>query len=81
MTQLGYFDENDKENYNSTSRLGNIDRRKAATMRECRRLRKVNEAFDLVKKRTCSNPHQRLPKVGTLPGAIEYIDKLENMHS
>uniref|UniRef100_A0AC35TL53 BHLH domain-containing protein n=1 Tax=Rhabditophanes sp. KR3021 TaxID=114890 RepID=A0AC35TL53_9BILA len=79
MTQPGYFDEDDEENYNSTSGLGNIDRRKAATMRERRRLRKVNEAFDLVKKRTCPNPHQRLPKVEILRGAIEYINKLENM--
>lgn len=41
-----------------------VDRRKAATMRERRRLRKVNEAFDVLKRRTCANPNQRLPKVG-----------------
>uniref|UniRef100_A0A0K0D4Z6 Myoblast determination protein 1 homolog n=1 Tax=Angiostrongylus cantonensis TaxID=6313 RepID=A0A0K0D4Z6_ANGCA len=40
-----------------------VDRRKAATMRERRRLRKVNEAFEIVKQRTCPNPNQRLPKV------------------
>lgn len=40
-----------------------VDRRKAATMRERRRLRKVNEAFEVVKQRTCANPNQRLPKV------------------
>ncbi|RCN26047.1 Helix-loop-helix DNA-binding domain protein [Ancylostoma caninum] len=40
-----------------------MDRRKAATMRERRRLRKVNEAFEIVKQRTCPNPNQRLPKV------------------
>ncbi|KIH44273.1 Helix-loop-helix DNA-binding domain protein, partial [Ancylostoma duodenale] len=39
-----------------------MDRRKAATMRERRRLRKVNEAFEIVKQRTCPNPNQRLPK-------------------
>ncbi|KAI6183434.1 BHLH domain-containing protein [Aphelenchoides bicaudatus] len=55
------------------------DRRKAATMRERRRLRKVNEAFEVVKQRTCQNPNQRLPKVEILRGAIEYITKLENM--
>ncbi len=38
-------------------------RRKAATMRERRRLRKVNEAFEILKRRTCRNPAQRLPKV------------------
>lgn len=32
-------------------------------MRERRRLRKVNEAFEVVKARTCQNPQQRLPKV------------------
>ena len=58
-----------------------VDRRKAATMRERRRLRKVNEAFEVVKQRTCSNPNQRLPKVEILRGAIEYITKLENMLS
>ncbi len=41
-----------------------VDRRKAATMRERRRLRKVNEAFEVLKRRTCANPSQRLPKVG-----------------
>jgi hypothetical protein len=48
-------------------------------MRERRRLRKVNEAFEVVKQRTCPNPNQRLPKVEILRGAIEYITKLENM--
>uniref|UniRef100_A0A7E4VXF8 Myoblast determination protein 1 homolog n=1 Tax=Panagrellus redivivus TaxID=6233 RepID=A0A7E4VXF8_PANRE len=56
-----------------------LDRRKAATMRERRRLRKVNEAFEVVKQRTCSNPNQRLPKVEILRGCIEYITKLEDM--
>lgn len=56
-----------------------MERRKAATMRERRRLRKVNDAFEIVKLRTCPNPAQRLPKVEILRGAIEYITKLENL--
>ncbi|CAK5104744.1 unnamed protein product [Meloidogyne enterolobii] len=59
-----------------------VERRKAATMRERRRLRKVNDAFEVVKARTCPNPHQRLPKVSKveiLRGAIEYINMLEHL--
>ncbi|UMM16116.1 hypothetical protein L5515_013268 [Caenorhabditis briggsae] len=56
-----------------------LDRRKAATMRERRRLRKVNEAFEVVKQRTCPNPNQRLPKVEILRSAIDYINTLERM--
>lgn len=56
-----------------------IDRRKAATLRERRRLRKVNEAFELLKRRTCNNPGQRLPKVEILRSAIEYIEYLEEL--
>lgn len=56
-----------------------VDRRKAATLRERRRLRKVNEAFEALKRRTCSNPNQRLPKVEILRNAIEYIESLEEM--
>ncbi|KAL1489448.1 hypothetical protein ABEB36_014341 [Hypothenemus hampei] len=56
-----------------------IDRRKAATLRERRRLRKVNEAFELLKRRTCNNPSQRLPKVEILRSAIEYIEYLEEI--
>ncbi|KAI1721904.1 helix-loop-helix DNA-binding domain-containing protein [Ditylenchus destructor] len=56
-----------------------LERRKAATMRERRRLRKVNDAFEVVKMRTCCNPNQRLPKVEILRGAIDYITKLENL--
>ena len=52
-----------------------VDRRKAATMRERRRLRKVNEAFEKLKRRTCANPSQRLPKVEILRNAIEYIGR------
>ncbi|CAF1440278.1 unnamed protein product [Adineta ricciae] len=56
-----------------------VDRRKAATIRERRRLRKVNEAFDILKRRTCSNPTQRLPKVEILRNAIDYIENLEDL--
>uniref|UniRef100_A0A1I7UMH3 Myoblast determination protein 1 homolog n=1 Tax=Caenorhabditis tropicalis TaxID=1561998 RepID=A0A1I7UMH3_9PELO len=56
-----------------------LDRRKAATMRERRRLRKVNEAFEVVKQRTCQNASQRLPKVEILRSAIDYINTLERM--
>ena len=51
-----------------------VDRRKAATMRERRRLRRVNEAFEELKKRTCPNPNQRLPKIEILRHAIDYIE-------
>ena len=56
-----------------------VDRRKAATLRERRRLRKVNEAFEVLKKRTCPNPNQRLPKVEILRNAIDYIESLEDL--
>lgn len=56
-----------------------VDRRKAATMRERRRLRKVNEAFETLKKHTSNNPNQRLPKVEILRNAIEYIESLEDL--
>ncbi|XP_014239548.1 myogenic-determination protein [Cimex lectularius] len=59
-----------------------VDRRKAATLRERRRLRKVNEAFEVLKRRTSANPTQRLPKVEILRNAIEYIESLEDiLHS
>ncbi|KAJ8688013.1 hypothetical protein QAD02_023808, partial [Eretmocerus hayati] len=54
-----------------------VDRRKAATLRERRRLRKVNEAFEVLKRRTSDNPNQRLPKVEILRNAIDYIESLE----
>ncbi|XP_040886075.1 myogenic factor 6 isoform X2 [Toxotes jaculatrix] len=41
------------------------DRRKAATLRERRRLKKINEAFDALKRKTVANPNQRLPKVSS----------------
>ena len=40
---------------------------------------KVNEAFESLKRRTCNNPGQRLPKVEILRNAIEYIEALEDM--
>ncbi|XP_073515672.1 myoblast determination protein 1 [Phyllobates terribilis] len=55
----------------------NADRRKAATMRERRRLSKVNEAFETLKRCTSSNPNQRLPKVEILRNAISYIESLQ----
>jgi hypothetical protein len=56
-----------------------VDRRKAATMRERRRLKRVNEAFEILKRRTCPNPSQRLPKVEILRNAMEYIENLEDL--
>ncbi|KAG7456134.1 hypothetical protein MATL_G00248610 [Megalops atlanticus] len=55
------------------------DRRKAATLRERRRLRKINEAFETLKKKTVSNPSQRLPKVEILRSAISYIERLQDL--
>ncbi|XP_054626763.1 myoblast determination protein 1 homolog [Dunckerocampus dactyliophorus] len=53
------------------------DRRKAATMRERRRLSKVNDAFETLKRCTSANPNQRLPKVEILRNAIHYIESLQ----
>lgn len=39
----------------------------------------MNEAFELLKRRTCNNPGQRLPKVEILRSAIEYIEYLEEV--
>ncbi|XP_032367700.1 myoblast determination protein 1 homolog [Etheostoma spectabile] len=55
----------------------NADRRKAATMRERRRLGKVNDAFETLKRCTSANPNQRLPKVEILRNAISYIESLQ----
>ncbi|XP_041640851.1 myoblast determination protein 1 homolog [Cheilinus undulatus] len=55
------------------------DRRKAATMRERRRLSKVNDAFETLKRCTASNPNQRLPKVEILRNAISYIESLQEL--
>lgn len=53
------------------------DRRKAATMRERRRLSRVNDAFETLKRCTTSEPEQRLPKVEILRNAISYIESLQ----
>uniref|UniRef100_A0A7N8X4X0 Myogenic factor 6 n=1 Tax=Mastacembelus armatus TaxID=205130 RepID=A0A7N8X4X0_9TELE len=55
------------------------DRRKAATLRERRRLKKINEAFDALKRKTVANPNQRLPKVEILRSAINYIERLQDL--
>ncbi|XP_049617511.1 myogenic factor 6 isoform X1 [Syngnathus scovelli] len=55
------------------------DRRKAATLRERRRLKKINEAFDALKKKTVANPNLRLPKVAILRSAIGYIERLQEL--
>ncbi|KAK1159824.1 hypothetical protein AOXY_G21249 [Acipenser oxyrinchus oxyrinchus] len=57
----------------------NADRRKAATMRERRRLSKVNDAFESLKRCTSTNPNQRLPKVEILRNAISYIESLQTL--
>lgn len=57
----------------------NADRRKAATMRERRRLGKVNDAFETLKRCTSTNPNQRLPKVEILRNAISYIESLQTL--
>lgn len=56
-----------------------MDRRKAATMRERRRLKKVNQAFETLKRCTTTNPNQRLPKVEILRSAISYIERLQDL--
>ncbi|XP_029428472.1 myogenin [Rhinatrema bivittatum] len=58
-----------------------MDRRRAATLREKRRLKKVNEAFEALKRSTLLNPNQRLPKVEILRSAIQYIERLQALLS
>ncbi|XP_077195028.1 myogenic factor 5 [Paroedura picta] len=55
------------------------DRRKAATLRERRRLQKVNEAFEALKRCSAASPAQRLPKVEILRSAIRYIGSLQRL--
>lgn len=43
------------------------------------KLKKVNEAFEVLKRCTSTNPNQRLPKVEILRNAIEYIENLEDL--
>lgn len=56
-----------------------VDRRRAATMRERRRLKKVNQAFEALRRCTSANPSQRLPKVEILRNAIQYIESLQDL--
>ncbi|XP_057710094.1 myogenic factor 5 [Corythoichthys intestinalis] len=56
-----------------------VDRRRAATMRERRRLKKVNHAFEALRRCTSANPGQRLPKVEILRNAIHYIESLQEL--
>ncbi|CAI9612269.1 unnamed protein product, partial [Staurois parvus] len=60
-------------------KTSSADRRRAATMRERRRLSKVNEAFETLKRCTSPNPNQRLPKVEILRNAIRYIESLQSL--
>ena len=65
-------------------RSARVDRRHAATMRERKRLRRVNEAFEILRRRTSTSPGggggaQRLPKVEILRNAIAYIESLEKI--
>ncbi|NWW51295.1 MYF6 factor, partial [Pedionomus torquatus] len=53
------------------------DRRKAATLRERRRLKKINEAFEALKRRTVANPNQRLPK--RLQDLLHRLDQQDKM--
>ncbi|XP_064198506.1 myogenic factor 5 [Anguilla rostrata] len=58
------------------------DRRRAATVRERRRLKKVNHAFEAL--RRCSTapgggPAQRLAKVEILRNAIQHIEQLQEL--
>jgi len=55
------------------------DRRRNATLRERRRLKRVNEAYDGLKKCAVRNPSQRLPKVQILRAAIHRIEQLQRM--
>ena len=48
-------------------------------MRERRRLKKVNQAFETLKRCTTTNPNQRLPKVEILRNAIRYIESLQEL--
>ncbi|XP_014388905.1 PREDICTED: LOW QUALITY PROTEIN: myogenin [Myotis brandtii] len=67
--------------YERTELSVSVDRRRAATLREKRRLKKVNEAFEALKRSTLLNPNQRLPKVEILRSAIQYIERLQALLS
>ncbi|CAG5099545.1 Oidioi.mRNA.OKI2018_I69.XSR.g16574.t1.cds [Oikopleura dioica] len=55
------------------------DRRRNATLRERRRLKRVNEAYDGLKRCAVRNPSQRLPKVQILRAAIQRIEQLQQI--
>ncbi|KAJ8032608.1 Myoblast determination protein 1-like A [Holothuria leucospilota] len=55
------------------------EKRRAATQRERRRLCKVNAAFEILKRKTCTDAERRLPKVTILRSAIRYIEKLQTI--
>lgn len=55
------------------------DQRHAATVRERNRLKKVNEAYEILKKASTLDPEQKLSKVDILRNAIEYIESLEDI--
>ncbi|XP_041971148.1 transcription factor SUM-1 [Aricia agestis] len=54
-----------------------VDRRKAATLRERRRLRKVNAAFEELRVRARAGSG-RLPKLEILRAAIQHIERLQS---
>uniref|UniRef100_A0A8C4WUC6 BHLH domain-containing protein n=1 Tax=Eptatretus burgeri TaxID=7764 RepID=A0A8C4WUC6_EPTBU len=60
-------------------KASSAERRRAATLRERRRLRRVNEAFEALKRCCSGNPHQRLAKVEILRNAIGYIEALQGV--
>jgi len=62
------------------------ERRRAATGRERRRLRRLNAAFDVLRQRTCRHvidhsvtPRHRLSKLDVLRRTISYIEHLEHL--
>ncbi|KPP62169.1 hypothetical protein Z043_119656 [Scleropages formosus] len=44
-----------------------------------RRLTKINDAFEVLKKKTVENPSWRLPKVEILRSTISYIETLQDL--
>ncbi|XP_066490597.1 myogenic factor 5 [Tiliqua scincoides] len=58
---------------------GGGDRRRAATLRERRRLKRVNVAFEALRRCAAAPPGQRLPKVEILRSAIRHIQALQEL--